>query len=193
MDKNTLICWSVDSTFIRRFYLKFTLKDSNPPQSDSNPFIPFHLYLHFAHMNSNPSIWIRILTLELRFLSVLSEGFALEVKFIFETLSNLIRNNNTSVLISSKSNKGSTSFKCCPTYLSELTQGQPSYQVVTRFTRSKRQHIRLKVKHEDQPPKRPMKFDQRALWPNLPHPTNGGRPRPKHHHPNSSQWCTKVG
>ena len=52
------------------------------------------------------SVWIRILTLELRFLSVLSEGFALEVRFILETLSNLIRNNNTSVLVSSKSNKG---------------------------------------------------------------------------------------
>ena len=52
------------------------------------------------------SVWIRILTLELRFLSVLSEGFALGVRFIPETLSNLIRNNNTSVLVSSKSNKG---------------------------------------------------------------------------------------
>ena len=59
------------------------------------------------------SIWIRILTLKLRFLSVLSvlsEGFALEVRFILETLSNLIRNNNTSVLISSKSNKNSILF-----------------------------------------------------------------------------------
>ena len=54
------------------------------------------------------SIWIRILTLELRFLSVLSEGFVLGIIFIPETLSNLIRNNNTSVLVSSKSNKGSS-------------------------------------------------------------------------------------
>ena len=54
------------------------------------------------------SIWIRILTLEFRFLSVLIEGFALGIRFIPETLSNLIRNNNISVLVSSKSNKGST-------------------------------------------------------------------------------------
>ena len=55
------------------------------------------------------SVWIRILTLELRFLSVLSEGFALRVRFIPETLSNLIRNNNTSVLVLSKLNKANQS------------------------------------------------------------------------------------
>ena len=142
MDKNALLCRSADSASVRSFCLKFTLGDSNPPNRDSNPFIPFQLCLYSAHpdlnpfhMDSNPntrtwifsshfssvcilliwirilSIWIRILTLKLRFLSVLSvlsEGFVLGIIFIPETLSNLIRNNNTSVLVSSKSNKGSS-------------------------------------------------------------------------------------
>ena len=59
------------------------------------------------------SIWIRIITLKLRFLSVLSvlsERFALRIRFIPETLSNLIRNNSTSILVSSKSSKGLTNY-----------------------------------------------------------------------------------
>ena len=81
----------VYTTSFRNFYLKFYLGDSNLQQEIRILFI----------WDSNPSLeyWI---------FSTLSVSFALRVRFIFETLSNLIRNNNTSVLVLSNSYKGST-------------------------------------------------------------------------------------
>ena len=109
MDKNTLLYRSADSTSIRIFCLKFFLRASNIRQKDSNPSSLFQFsslseieirILFIWDSNPSPECWI---------FSTLSEVFALEVRFIFisETLGNLIRNNNTSVLVLSKSNKGS--------------------------------------------------------------------------------------
>ena len=71
----------------------------------------------FSPLKTLSEIGIRIQTSRIRItrpgcwiFSILSETFALGVRFISETLSNLIRNHNKSVLVSSKSNKGSTVF-----------------------------------------------------------------------------------
>ena len=112
MDKNSLIYQSVDSTSIRSFCLKFFLGDSNLAFFFQF-FSLFEIEIWILSIkDSNPSLgwWI---------FSTFSEVFALWVRFIFETLSNLIKNNNTSVLISSKSNKGST----CPNLVFFLSSG----------------------------------------------------------------------
>ena len=94
--------------FSSSFYLKLTQSDSNPLMRDLNPICQLHFCLIFGlgylnptlkDLNPSPGCWI---------FSTLSEAFASRVRFIYETLSNLIKNNNTSVLVSSKSNKGST-------------------------------------------------------------------------------------
>ena len=93
-------CKGFESFIFFQFWLRFYLGDSNPLHMSQ-------FCLHFAHMDLNPFHWNSNSNTRSWFLSVLSERFSLGVRFIFETLSNLIRNNTTSVLISSKSNKGS--------------------------------------------------------------------------------------
>ena len=102
---------------------------------DLNPFVRADLSKTFWNQDSNPFIWdsnllawadfLELFGIEIRILSLwnlnpshgcwifstLNEAFALGDRFFYETLKNLISNNNTSVLVSSKSNKGSTKLK----------------------------------------------------------------------------------
>ena len=69
---------------------------------------------------------IRITRLGCWIFNILNETFALGVRFISETLSNLIRNHNKSVLVSSKSNKGSTG---CAHNMAKLSTMLGDYKV----------------------------------------------------------------